>query len=332
MFRQGRVRPETHRTVAKLGPLRGESNNHVLIGVADPHSLLCVCRKYRDRGVTRLESVHQSHRGAVMPKHHPYSRREFRRRLLMWLRRNLRLVAALGIGLIVVIAFATGLLLATWPDTAFRWWLLGSLQTGMVAAYLHLLHTGFLAHDADAIHHVRGAWGEDNTRSELQRAKRTKLVWGWVDSLGLQHGDIDHLVVTRNAGLVAVDSKWRSQIRDTADMARAAQKVRIRAEGVTRDLLKGTTRGTRRARVNPLSVTSVVVLWGPAQHGVPDGASVDGIEFIAGRRFVDWLARLDGQAVDRAAAVHIIRSLENRRTATERARTARDQQATRHSP
>jgi len=260
-----------------------------------------------------------------MPKHHPYSRREFRRRLIVWLRRNLRLVAALGIGLVVVIAFITGLLLATWPDTAFKWWLLGAVQAGMVAAYLHLLHTGFLAHDEAAIRHVRGAWGEDNTRSELQRAKRKKLVWGWVDSLGLQHCDIDHLVVTRKAGLVAVDSKWRSQISDTVDMARAAQKVRLRAEGVTRDLLKGTTRGARRAKVNPFGVTSVVVLWGPAQHGVPDGASVDGIEFIAGRKFVDWLARLDGERVDRAAATDIVRSLEARRTATEQAHAARAQ-------
>ena len=258
-----------------------------------------------------------------MPKHHPYSRREFRRRLIIWLRRNLRLVAALTLGLVVTIAFITGLLLVTWPDTAFKWWLLGALQTGMVAAYLHLLHTGYLAHDADAIRHVRGAWGEDNTRSELQRAKRKKLVWGWVDSLGLQHGDIDHLVVTRNAGLMAVDSKWRTQISDTVDMARAAQKVRLRAEGVTRDLLKGTARGTRRAKVNPLSVTSVVVLWGPAQHDVPDGASIEGIEFIAGRKFVDWLARLDGQPVDRAAAADIVRSLEGRRTTTEQAQAAR---------
>lgn len=258
-----------------------------------------------------------------MPKHHPYSRREFRGRLIIWLRRNLRLVATLGIGLVVLLAFITGLLLVTWPDTALKWWLLGSLQTGMVAAFLHMIHTGYLAHDAAAIQHVRGAWGEDNTRSELQRAKRKKLVWGWVDSLGLQHGDIDHLVVTRKAGLVAVDSKWRSQISDTADMARAAQKVRLRAEGVTRDLLKGTTRGTRRAKVNPLGVTSVVVLWGPAQHGVPDGATIDGIEFIAGRRFVEWLAQLDGQPVDRAAVADIVRSLEVRRTATDEAQAAR---------
>ncbi|MGE3379299.1 MAG: hypothetical protein AB7I40_13590 [Nocardioides sp.] len=258
-----------------------------------------------------------------MSKHHPYSRLEFRRRLRFWLRRNLKLVAGFTVGLFVSIAIVVGVLLATMPATALMWWLLGALPTAMVAAYLHLLHFGFLAHDSEAIWHVRGAWGEDNTRSELHRAKRRRLVWGWVDSLGLVNGDIDHLVVTRKGGLVAVDSKWRSKINDTAEMARAAQKVRLRAEGLTRDFLKGDARGSRRAKGNPLSVTSVVVLWGTAQHGVPDGAKVDGIEFVAGRRFVDWLAKLDGQAVDKAAAADIVRKLEGRRAMTDRARAAR---------
>jgi hypothetical protein len=258
-----------------------------------------------------------------MPKHHPYSRLEFRRRLGIWLQRNLKLVAGLTIGLFVSIALVVGLLLAAMPTSALTWWLLGALPTALVAAYLHLLYSGFLALDADAIRHVRGAWGEDNTRSELQRAKRKGLVWGWVDSLELMHGDIDHLVVTRRGGLVAVDSKWRSKINDTAEMARAAQRVRLRAEGLTRDFLKGSSRGTRRAKVNPLRVTSVVVLWGAAQHGVPDGAKVDGIEFVAGRKFVAWLAKLDGQAVDKAAAADIVRNLEGRRASADQARVAR---------
>ncbi len=258
-----------------------------------------------------------------MSKHHPYSRLEFRRRLGVWLHRNLTLVAGLTAGLLASIAVIVAVLLATIPESAFRWWLLGALPTALVAAYLHLLHTAFLAHDAEAIWHVRGAWGEDNTRSELQRAKRKRLIWGWVDSLGLLYGDIDHLIVTRNGGLVAVDSKWRNTISDPAEMARAAHKVRLRAEALTRDLLKGNSRGARRAKVNPVSVTSVVVLWGTAQRGVPDGAEVDGIEFIAGRKLVGWLAKLDGEPVDKDAATDIIRSLEERRASTDQARAAR---------
>lgn len=257
-----------------------------------------------------------------MNKHHPYSRVEFRRRRRGWLGRNAKVLATLTVGLVVLLTIVTGLFL-TMPRSGFTWWLIGSVQTGAVAAYLHLLHMSFLANDAEAIRHVRGAWGEDNTRDELHRAKRKRLVWGWVDSLGLANGDIDHLVVTRRAGLLAVDSKWRTQTHDVVDMARAAQRVRLRAEGVTRDLLKGSTRGTRRARVNPLSVTAVVVLWGPAQHGVPENAVVDGIPFVAGHKFVEWLANLDGQPVDRAAAADIVRSLEDKRTTTARAQAAR---------
>lgn len=254
-----------------------------------------------------------------MPKHHPYSRREFRRRLGVWLRRNLKLVVGVAVGCLGLVAIVTALLLITMAESSFRSWLLGAFQTGMLAAYLHLIHIAFLAHDSEAIHHVRGAWGEDNTRDELQRAKRKKLIWGWVDSLTLQHGDIDHLVVTRHGGLVAVDSKWRSQAHDTVDMARAAKKVQLRAEGLTRDLLKGNVRGARRAKTNPLSVTPVVVLWGAAQRGVPEHARVDGIEFVAGRQFADWLAQLNGQPVDKSAAVDILRSLEARRSTTDKA-------------
>lgn len=252
-----------------------------------------------------------------MPKHQPYSRLEFRRRLKAWLLRNMKLVAAMTVGLIASIALVAGLLLVTAPASRLSWWLLGALPTAMVAAYLHLLHTAFIAHDAEAIWHVRGAWGEDNTRDELRRAKRKRVVWGWVDSLELPVGDIDHLVVTRRGGLVAVDSKWRSRVNDAAEMARAAQKVRLRAEALTRDMLKGDSRGARRAKVNPLSVTAVVVLWGPAQHGINEGATVDGIEFVAGRNFVAWLRRLDGHTVDQAAADDVVHKLESRRFSAE---------------
>src|SRR5690606_17366269 len=111
-----------------------------------------------------------------------------------------------------------------------------------------------------------------------------------------------HLVVTRRGGLVAVDSKWRNRVNDPVEMARAAHKVRLRAEALTRDLLRGDSRGMRRARVNPLRVTPVVVLWGTAQHGMPVDAEVDGIRFVAGRELLGWLRTLDAEPVDKQAA------------------------------
>jgi hypothetical protein len=89
----------------------------------------------------------------------------------------------------------------------------------------------------------------------------------------------------------------------------------VRAEGLTRDLLKGDARGSRRAKVNPLGVTSIVVLWGAAQHDVPHGAEVDGIAFIPGRKLVSWLAQLDGQPVDKAAATDVVRNVQRFRCA-----------------
>ena len=185
----------------------------------------------RQCGAYELQSRFHLKQGNRMAKHHPYSRRHFRRRLGVWLRLNLNLVLVVALGFVGLVAGVTTLRLAAMAESSFRSWLLGAIPTGMLAAYLHIVHLAFLAHDAEAIRHVRGAWGEDNTRDELQRAKRKKVIWGWVDSLTLQHGDIDHLVVTRRGGLVAIDSKWRSQANDTVDMARSAKKVRLRAGG-----------------------------------------------------------------------------------------------------
>lgn len=49
--------------------------------------------------------------------------------------------------------------------------------------------------------------------------------------------------------------------------------------------------------------------------------------FVAGRKLVSWLAKLDGQHVDQGPASDIIRSLEDRRPSTDRARAARSAEA-----
>lgn len=251
-----------------------------------------------------------------MVRYHPYSRRVFRRRLTSWANRNRTLLAALTTGLIVLIAAETLLITVVLTPTAFTWWLLGLFQATMVAAYLHILHSAFLAQDREAIMHLRGAWGEDNTRSELQRAKRRRVIWDWVDSINLQAGDIDHLVVSRRGGLVAIDSKWRNQANDTLDMARAAHRARTRAEGLARTLLQADRGARHRARSNPLQVTPLVVLWGAAQQDVPEGVRIDGIDFVTGRRLLNWLSQLDGEPVDKQAATDIIDRLETYRAST----------------
>lgn len=251
-----------------------------------------------------------------MPKYRPFSRREFRRHFAQWANENLKVVVVLTAGTVGLLAVVTGWLLFALPKSPASWWFLGALQASVVAVYLHLLNASFLAHDREAIWHMRGAWGEENTRSELQRAKRKKLIWGWVDSISLQVGDLDHLVVTRQGGLVMIDSKWRNEASDTIDMAKAARKANLRAQALAQTLLKGERGARHRAKVDAFNVTAVVVLWGAAQHHVPSNARVDGIEFVAGRQLLAWLSKLEGHPVNEAAAADVLKRLEGFRAAT----------------
>jgi len=236
-------------------------------------------------------------------KFKPYSRRELRRRRASWLRRNPVVVALIVVGIVVLLSI-TSVVVVTTMTGASKWYLLGVVHAGVVAAGLHLLYSVFLALDREALWHIRGAWGEENTRSELQRAKRRRLVWGWVDSITLQAGDLDHVVVTRRGGLVALDSKWRNEVtaNDTVAMARAAHKAKARAEGLARTLLKSERGARHRAKLDSLTVTPVVVLWGAAQRTLPNGAVIDGVTFVAGRQLVPLLRGLEGDAVPRDAA------------------------------
>lgn len=246
-----------------------------------------------------------------MAKYLPYPRREFRRRYRRWIRSNLKLVAAIILAAILSLAITTVVFMGLGRGTLFANYLLGLSHAALIASYLSLVHAAFLAHDREAIWQLRGAWGEENTRSELQRAKRKRVIWGWVDSISLQAGDLDHLVVTRRGGLVALDSKWRSQATatDNLDIARAATRAKLRAEGLTQTLLKSQRSARHRARSNPLAVRSAVVLWGAAQHTVPHGTQIDGIDFVAGRKLRAWLEQLDGHPVTKDAAADVLTKL-----------------------
>jgi hypothetical protein len=252
--------------------------------------------------------------GVTVAKFEPYSRRVLRRRRAAWLRRNAVVVTVVVLGLGIILGFSTFVVVATMTG-ALRWYLLGAVHAGLTATGLHLVHLAFLANDREALWHLRGAWGEDNTRSELQRAKRRRLIWGWVDSISLQAGDLDHVVITRRAGLVAVDSKWRNEVTaaDTTDMARAARKAKARAEGLARTVLRSERGARHRAKVPSLAVTPAVVVWGAAQHTVPDGAVLEGVSFVAGRKLVSWLRELDGETVPKDAAQDALQRLERYR-------------------
>jgi hypothetical protein len=253
-----------------------------------------------------------------MTRFSPYPRRAYAALFRVWARRNLKLLVLCGVGVIAVLAFETALMVLFVPASGFRWWLLGALQMAVVAAALHLINTAFLAHEREAIWQLRGAWGEEATRDELRRAKKKRIVWDWVDSINLQVGDLDHLVVTRNCGIIAVDSKWRSDGRDADAMAESAARARLRAEGVARSLLKA-ERGSHRARGHAVTVRPLVVIWGPAQQQLPDEWVVSGIPFVGGRRLQAWLGEIDGEEVSEHAAKELIAELKRFRVRTREA-------------
>jgi hypothetical protein len=259
--------------------------------------------------LTRLDYERRQH----VSKFKPYSRRMFNRRIREWVGKNLKLLAVLTLGLISSISLVTVVIAGFMPHVPLVWWALGVAHAGLVAMYLLLVQASFFAHDREAVVQLRGAWGEDTTRSELLRAKRRRHVWGWVDSIQLQGSDIDHLVVTRRGGLIAIDSKWRNQGYDIAEMAKSARKAGVRAEALARSVLARERRVRHRSAANPLAVTPLVVLWGAAQHEVPPGYRAEGVEFIAGRRLVKWLATLDTEAITKTAARDLIARLREYR-------------------
>jgi hypothetical protein len=123
-----------------------------------------------------------------MVKFAPYSRHELRRSRIEWVKRNVKVVIAVTVGAVALICIESVLLVRLVPDTAVKWYLLAAVHVGVIAAFVQLLHVAFLAHDRRALMHMRGAWGEENTRDELKRARRRRLTPPATDlGLGGQH-------------------------------------------------------------------------------------------------------------------------------------------------
>ena len=171
----------------------------------------------------------------------------------------------------------------------------------------------FLASNQDAVWQVRGSLGETNTRDELKRAKRRRLIWGWVDSINVTGGDIDHLVITRHGGIVAIDSKWRNDTigDDISRSAHSAAKAARRAGTVLRHLGYYKREHTARRRADmSITITPLVVLWGPIQREVPAAARVDEVDFVTGGDLLAWLRQHRSEDVSRQAAKRLLKELE----------------------
>ena len=231
-----------------------------------------------------------------------YPSRELLRLRREWLQTKQRFLVLMAAFYVAVVA--ASFWCAAWISAGFGWYVVGGLHAGLAAMLLHLLNTAVFAHEPRAIFQLRGAWGEDNTRTELESARKKTLVWGWVDSITLQSTDLDHVVVTRGGGVVVLDSKFRTDVTSTqvADMVRAAARARSRAEALARTVLKSEHAGRRRTSRTSVTVTPCIVIWGPARHDVPEGHQVDGVHFIDGTKLGQWLRQLASLPVSEEAA------------------------------
>lgn len=240
-----------------------------------------------------------------------YSRRQLRSRFWRWCGQRRRFVVTAFAVLAGLLAIETAFLLWFDPAGDLRWYLMGVAHAVFVGLAPSFLFLAFLVADPEAMKHLRGAWGEENTQGELKTAKRRRLVWGWADSVTLAYGDIDHLVVTRSAGVLAIDSKWRNtfDVHDRDAMARAADKVKLRATGVVDTVLRAGPRG-QRASGHAVRIRPVVVVWGALQSEIPDSAQAHGVDFVAGSRLVDWLRTFGGDPIDKNAAKELLRRVE----------------------
>lgn len=217
--------------------------------------------------------------------------------------------------LVALVVCTTLVLLAVLPSGPTRWYLLGLLHAAVVALCLHVVHTSFTADEPETIWRVQGASGEESTRDVLHQAKRRRLIWGWVDSVTAQDGHIDHLVLTRAGGLIVLDSTWRSQADRTNVTAinQSAARAHSRARAIAQVVSTRAGGPDRSAPSAPVVVRPAVVMWGAAQHTVPEGTEIQGVPFVAGIRLIEWLKKQDGDPVPKSVAEEVLGVLEDLR-------------------
>lgn len=244
-----------------------------------------------------------------------FPRQQLGKEFRAFLRRRRRHVLSLVAIEVGLTALLTVVLLVFWNRGPALWYVLGALHMLLVCAVPTAIAIAFLANSRTAIWNLRGAMGESNTSEVLRSAQKQKDVWGYVESVAVTGGDIDHLVVTRAGGVLAIDSKWRNEVtaeRLTSDAA-AARAAARRAESILRSEHVGALKREARARHRDVgssfSVTPVVVIWGAVRHEMPDRVTREDVEFVPGEKLGAWLRARDGQSVDKAVANDLLERL-----------------------
>lgn len=165
----------------------------------------------------------------------PYPQRELSREFVRFAESKARAIVILGVGVLAIGGVVTTLLVFFEPHGPMLWYLLGALHAMLLAMALGMVGLLFLASSSRGVTFLRGVLGEGNTKDFLDAAMR-RTIWGYVAGVATAGGDIDHLVVTRRAGVLAVDSKWRNEVTPAGieDMAGSARSAAKRAESIMR--------------------------------------------------------------------------------------------------
>lgn len=229
----------------------------------------------------------------------PYSRVQSSARMRSWLRERRTMLVQGVAALVAVIVLNAFVLSLTLPES-IRWTIVGAMIGAAIVGVCWVMHLSFVIHDRAAVYEIRGAWGEDFTRDVLRRALRRRQVWGVVNGLVTQSGDIDHIVVSRRGGLVVIDSKFYTALTSAQREAliEAGRGHRRSMKGLARTVVP---RGYGRHRGQEhIPVTTAIVLWGPARHDVPEPQVVDGVHLMSGDDLYAWLKTLTGEPIPKS--------------------------------
>jgi hypothetical protein len=240
----------------------------------------------------------------VLDRRDSYPNQQLRRAFLEFVRANALRIGPVGLGTVL----AAGLL-SWWLDGYIAGFLVGAGSTLM----LTMIGLSFLL--VSGTHLLAGSIGETNTADELRAASRKGHVFGSIDNLQVDGGDVDHLVVAPG-GLLMIDSKWHSSTVTQQTLEKDAAAARA-AAGRARNILRAVH--VRRPAVRP-----VVVVWGGEQLTVT-GQRVGDVDFVAGRDLRNWLgenasigtaynaSQADGLLLDLRAFRRRVRPAQRRR-------------------
>jgi hypothetical protein len=218
-----------------------------------------------------------------------------------WVRRSARPLAYLSATAVVLGVVAWGLFEWFTPMGPRSWYLLGVLHVLLLASFVGAVVMVVVSAEPDRT--PRTAWGEEYTRDELRHAHRRRIVRHALHDVTVDDGEVDHLVVTRHGGLVAMDSKYRSSV-DPAELPELAASAAAVAQRAARLLER-----MQQGRTSVPAVRPVLVLWGKGQKSLDLPMTVDGVDVVRGPDLVEWLRVHDDARRPRRESRVLVREL-----------------------